>query len=232
MVAAVQVPIVALSSFTTLTIDSGAVTATQSLHIITPEAGATDDLDSIVPAALDDGYLNLMIIRAAAGKTIVLVNAAGTNTFLWSSGGDLSIADGAGLLIYHDGTNWRDSQAGIDRVMGATVVVGVEDPDDINVTIQLTNLMGGDLASRASVQFYLADDANGDTPSAAAPDGGIVIGTDGAMIEWTANLSGLLISEADGDIDITLTDSGTPTFYLILIMPDGSLVASDAITFA
>jgi hypothetical protein len=41
-----------------------------------------------------------------------------------------------------------------------------------------------------------------------------------------------LVSEADGDIDVNILDTGTPTFYLILVMPDGSRVASGAITFA
>jgi hypothetical protein len=113
------------------------------------------------------------------------------------------------------------------------MVVGAEGgSDDINVTIQLTDHNGADLAKRNSVRFYLADDANGDTPSGTAPDGGIAIGTDGAMIEWTANLSGMLISESDGDIDITLIDSGTPTFYLVICLPNGDITVSDAITFA
>ena len=57
-------------------------------------------------------------------------------------------------------------------------------------------------------------------------------GTDGLLLEWTNNVSGLVISEADGDIDVTLTDTGTPTFYLVLVLPNGRLVVSPAITFA
>jgi hypothetical protein len=41
-----------------------------------------------------------------------------------------------------------------------------------------------------------------------------------------------LVSESDGDIDINITESGVATWYLILVMPNGSLVASNAITFA
>jgi len=114
----------------------------------------------------------------------------------------------------------------------AAFVIGVEGGNVINVGIQFQNAAGSDITSQASVLFYLADDANGNVPSATAPDGGIAIGADGAMIEWTANLSGLLTSEADGDIDIDLTESGVATWYLVLIMPNGSLVISGAITFA
>ncbi len=41
-----------------------------------------------------------------------------------------------------------------------------------------------------------------------------------------------LISEADGDIDINITESGAATWYLAVVLPNGSLNVSDAITFA
>jgi len=115
---------------------------------------------------------------------------------------------------------------------GATITVGSEAADVINVAVQLLDADDNEIAARGSVPFYLADDATGDTVTGTAPDGGIAIGTDGAMIEWTANAAGLLVSEADGDIDIDMTESGTATWYLILVMPNGKLVASGAITFA
>lgn len=152
-----------------------------------------------------------------------------------ASGGDLDIESGGAFKIA--GTAVAASAAELNvldaALAGATIVVGAETANVINVAIQLKDAAGADLAARAALPFYLADDANGDTPSSAAPDGGIAIGTDGAMIEWAANLSGLLISESDGDIDINLTHAaGAKTCYLILVMPNGSLIASSAITFA
>lgn len=41
-----------------------------------------------------------------------------------------------------------------------------------------------------------------------------------------------LVSEADGDIDVLITDAGTPTFYLAVVLPNGTLNVSGAITFA
>jgi hypothetical protein len=118
--------------------------------------------------------------------------------------------------------------------LDATFVYGAEAANVINVAVQIKDrLNGGAVGERVSVGFYLADDANGDTPSASAPDGGIAIGTDGAMREYVANLSGRLTSESDGDIDIDLTHAaGAATWYLILEMPDGRLIPSGAITFA
>lgn len=87
--------------------------------------------------------------------------------------------------------------------------------------------------------------------------GYIAIANDG--VEWTANTDDLtnasdvttaafndtaevalgavpktfrLVSEVDGDIDLNITESGADTWYLILVLPNGLLVVSGAITFA
>lgn len=119
-----------------------------------------------------------------------------------------------------------------NQVAGATIGVGAEVGDDITVTIQFTDAEGADMATPVAVPWYLSDDAAGLDPATAAPDGGAAIGSDGALIESVANLSGLMVSEADGDVDIIFTDAGTLTKYLVLVMPNGSLAISAAITHA
>ena len=111
-------------------------------------------------------------------------------------------------------------------------VIGAEGSNAINVGIQLKDSVGVDLAVRGSIRAYLSDDAAGDSIAGTAPSGGVVIGTDGVLIPIVAGKAFELVSEADGDIDITITEAGADTWYLILIMPDGRLVASGAITFA
>lgn len=118
------------------------------------------------------------------------------------------------------------------KVGRASITVGAEAGNAINVQIQMQNPNGIDCAQRVAVPWYLSNDANGDSIITTAPSGGVAIGTDGVLLEWTDNKAGLMISEADGDVDITLTEAGVLTCYLILVMPDGSLVASGAITFA
>lgn len=114
----------------------------------------------------------------------------------------------------------------------ATFVIGAESGGNvINVAIQLKDADGNDLATRAAIHFYLSGDTNGDTVVAAATS--LAIGTDGVAIEHVSNSAGILISEADGDIDLNIGDaSGAATYYLILILPNGLLKASAAITFA
>lgn len=118
-----------------------------------------------------------------------------------------------------------------NAVNRASLTIGAEAGDVINVAIQLKDADGVDLAERVSILAYFSDDANGDSVVATAFDT-IAIGTDGLAIPLVAGKTFLLTSEADGDIDINITENGAMTKYLILVMPDGSLVASGAITFA
>jgi hypothetical protein len=119
-----------------------------------------------------------------------------------------------------------------DLKVAAKFTIGTEAANAINVAVQLYDRNNGnEITERVALNWYLASNATGDA-IASAPTGGIAIGTDGLLLEWTNNISGLVVSEADGDIDVTLTDTGTPTFYLVLVAPDGKLYPSAAITFA
>ncbi len=116
--------------------------------------------------------------------------------------------------------------------IAASFAIGTEQANAITVTVQLSDRRnGGDMSERICVGWYLSSDANGDA-IATAPSSGIAIGTDGLLIEWTANVAGIAVSEADGDIDVVLTEAGAGTWYLVLVMPDGKLYPSGAITFA
>lgn len=110
--------------------------------------------------------------------------------------------------------------------------IGTESANAINVAVQLIDRENGnEVKERVALAWYLASNATGDAISA-APDGGIAIGTDGLLLEWTNNISGLVVSEADGDIDVTIGESTAKSFYLVLVAPDGKIYPSSAITFA
>ncbi len=98
------------------------------------------------------------------------------------------------------------------------------------ITIQLKDSNGADLAERATVRAYVMLDANGDAFAATGGSTGIAIGTDGALLAVVAKKQFTLISEADGDIDLTWTDTGTEVAYLHLELPTGRRVVSDALT--
>ncbi len=117
---------------------------------------------------------------------------------------------------------------------GVAFVIGAEASNVINVGIQLNDNEGDALAVIGHVFAFLSDAATGIGISAAAPDGSVAIGTDGAIIlEHATDLAWELQSEADGDIDIDINDvTGTPTWYLVVVLPSGLQVVSGAITFA
>jgi len=124
--------------------------------------------------------------------------------------------------------------------LDAEFTIGDEAADAINVAIQLKGPSSTDLQARASVLAYLSDDAYGDSVVATEPSGAVAIGTDGLLIPILTGASAAelaksifqLTSESDGDIDIDITEAGAKTLYLVLVMPDGRLVVSDAIAFA
>ncbi|MFA5751112.1 MAG: hypothetical protein WC898_02370 [Candidatus Paceibacterota bacterium] len=127
-------------------------------------------------------------------------------------------------------TDEIDTLAG--SVQDAEFTVGVEGTNAINVAIQLEDIAGDPIAARASVQAYLSADANGDSVITTAPDGNVVIGTDGLCMHLIENKLFQLTSEVDGDIDLTITESGAATYYLVVVLPNGKLKVSAAITFA
>ncbi len=116
--------------------------------------------------------------------------------------------------------------------LDAGFTIGADAGTTINVVIQLRYDKSQADSVRRSVFAYLSDDANGDAIVATAPSGGWAIGTDGLLIPVVTGKAAHLVSESDGDIDVTITEAGAKTCYLILVMPNGRLVTSGAITFA
>jgi len=114
----------------------------------------------------------------------------------------------------------------------AEITVGTEAGNVINVSIQLQTAKRANLAVRTSLFAYLSDDANGDSIIASAHSTGWAIGTNGVLIPVVANKAAHLVSEANGLIDVSITEAGAKTAYRIVVLPDGSLIASAAITHA
>jgi len=141
-------------------------------------------------------------------------------------GGDiLEIASG-GLLRLLAGGKF-DNAGGL---ADASIVVGAEIANVRDITIQLKDGQGADLAARQAVLALVLADANGDAFVTTGGTTGIAIGTDGALLALVAKKAFVLISEADGDIDLTWTDTGTEAAFLALVMPTGKLVISAALT--
>lgn len=121
--------------------------------------------------------------------------------------------------------------------MGAGITVGAEDTtaNTIGVVVQLNQADNSTaVATARAVLMYLSSDTAGQTLITAAPSGGVAAGTDGTiLVEHTADIVWTALSEADGDIDITLTETAnTAAQYLNVVTPDGRVYTSGAINFA
>lgn len=109
--------------------------------------------------------------------------------------------------------------------------VGAEAVDVIKVTLQLKGPKKKNLGVRAALFAYLSDDAFGDSIAASAPSGGWAIATNGLLIPVVANKAAHLVSEANGLIDVNVTETSAKSFWVVVVLADGSLV-TQKITFA
>jgi hypothetical protein len=161
-------------------------------------------------------------------QTVALTDNSGAR----SVAGIIDDVDALGVWVEFDLTKTVAALQALKGGLGRpTFTIGAEGGDAIAVAIQLKDIFGNDLARRASVLAYFSDDANGDSIAATAFDT-VAAGTDGVVIEPISNNLLMLTSEADGDIDIAIGENAAVTKYLVIVMPDGSLVPSGAITFA
>lgn len=115
----------------------------------------------------------------------------------------------------------------------ASFTLAAEDSNVRNVAIQLKDDNGRDIAVRARVRAYLANDTNGDAilPHYKMPSGGIAIGTDGLLIPGAQHDNALF---AKGTLAIHSTPEEFATTTTALFRVNGvqySKSAATALTF-
>jgi hypothetical protein len=112
----------------------------------------------------------------------------------------------------------------------ATITVAAEDTNVRAITIQLKDAKGADINYVETVELILFLNAARTAFVVTGGSTGIAIGTDGALLAIVAKKYFLATSEADGDIDLTWTDTGTEAAYLGVRLPNGRIVMSAALT--
>jgi hypothetical protein len=122
--------------------------------------------------------------------------------------------------------------SGVVEPCKASIAVGDETANVINVAVQLQAPDSSKTNGKAYIKAYLSSDTAGDVLEATGPDA-IAIGTNGTIFKSGGDSVVLfdLKSEVNGKIDLDITKSGADTFYLNLVMPNGDVVTSAAITF-
>lgn len=114
----------------------------------------------------------------------------------------------------------------------ASITVGAEASDARAITIQLKDGNGNDIDYVEEVEIHMFLDAGRLAYVVTGGSTGIAIGTDGALLALVAKKVFIATSEADGDIDLTWTDTGTEVAFLGLKLPNGRYVMSSALTNA
>jgi hypothetical protein len=112
----------------------------------------------------------------------------------------------------------------------ASIVVSAENTNVRTITIQLKDADGDDINYVESVNIGVFLDAARLAFVATGGSTGIAIGTDGALLAIVAKKLFTATSEADGDIDLTWTDTGTEVAFLGVQLPNGRWIMSDALT--
>lgn len=111
----------------------------------------------------------------------------------------------------------------------ASIAVSTETTDVRTITIQLKDAQGADIDYVETVEIIMFLNAARTAFVATGGSTGIAIGTDGALLAVVAKKYFLATSEADGDIDLTWTDTGTEAAFLGVRLPNGRIVMSSAL---
>jgi hypothetical protein len=168
-------------------------------------------------------------VMVSATMGLVDLRSYSAATLSWedvtASAAELNILDGA--TVTNDELNTLDG-----AVADVEFSVGAEDGNAIVVTCQFKDANGDDCVGHMAAMAYLSDADDGDGVTATGPDGTIAVVTDGSISEIVADKVFLITSEDDGDFAVSIGEAGAATWYLTVILPNGKLAVSDAITFA
>lgn len=174
------------------------------------------------------------VVSNASGQ-IVAAGATGDQNIV---GYTMSIgAGGAGELVtvlLFPATKYANTAG---NAVDCTLTVGAEVPaptHSIKVSGVFKDYLGNAVTEAVVFLAYLSDDALGQVLSTLVPTADAVVVTDGNILKvHTANIMYSVISEANGQFDLTWAKTnGVDTAYLNVVMPDGRMKHSGAITFS
>lgn len=128
----------------------------------------------------------------------------------------------------------KDSPYEANLNPNVTLTVGAEAAtasDCIRVSAQFKNKNGTALTEKCVARFYLSDVATGLGVTGTGPTT-VAAGSKGAIILEVSRKNYTVMTDANGIVEIDLTDAGTSTWYMVMVLPNGRFVISGAITFA
>lgn len=118
--------------------------------------------------------------------------------------------------------------------MAVSFSVGAEATNAITTAITVVNgHTGVSFGEAICLPFYISSDAAGQTLEAGT-DLTPTAGTDGTIIisGGDSKVYGHIVTETTGEMDFVITDTGTDTYYINIVLPSGKVATSGAITLA
>jgi hypothetical protein len=122
----------------------------------------------------------------------------------------------------------------VTSMLSVAFTIPAEDSNTITVAVAVTGAVSGtSLGVGVALPFYVSSDTAGQVLEAGT-DLALTAGTDGLVIlsGGDSKVYGHLVTETTGEMDFVVTDTGTDTYYLNVILPNGRIVTSSAITLA
>lgn len=179
-----------------------------------------------------------IVLPLTAGRSWLVKNSTSGSyslTVKGATGTGKVVAQGDTVVCYTDGTNFYAVTLDSARLEGAlpsaTIAVGAEAANVIQVTVQLVDWAGASLAESRGIEAWLVD-SNSLTAAltSTTPSGGWAAGVGTLLYAYTTSKHAKWIASSSGIVRIDITESGARTWYLI-VQVGSKLVISSAITF-
>jgi hypothetical protein len=132
-----------------------------------------------------------------------------------------------------------DNRSVLVNTVDCEFSIGAEDAFNTRlIQVTLKDFEGNTVTERTKIEFYLSGDSNGDDQLNSATGYVSNVTSNGEILQlWKSasvsdDIVGVGLTNASGVIDISITQSGSGTLYLVVILPTGKIIVSSAITFA
>lgn len=139
---------------------------------------------------------------------------------------------GRQLGISRDGSLLANDKQISAPAVDAVITVSAENTNVRTISVQLKDANGDNIKARQLVDLVLLLDANGDAFVVTGGSTGIADGGAGTILAVVAKKVFKGITNADGLLELTWTDTGTEAAYLAVVLPSGRMVISTALTNA
>lgn len=117
-----------------------------------------------------------------------------------------------------------------DAILTATATVGTENANDINVTVQVKDAQGNNLAERVCFPYWLSDAAYGAT-TGTIPSGGVAATTGVAVTALANSTVSWTCTDANGAAVLKFTEAGALTRYFNMMLGGKLLVGSQSLVW-